>query len=391
MATENLNNVLNLSCKEFFQELDIDKSLKKVGLILAGGTGEKFWPLSNKKKSEHFVHLIGDSTLFQKTYSLISKQIDKDNIYIVSNCQFRSFIQDQISIKEENIINEPLMRQTAPALCLFLTLVEDKYDDNDIICVFPSDQFINRSVDFNFSINIACQAAAKLDALITIGVDPVEPNSHYGYIQYIEDITDIKNNKINETLYKNGVRKSINFVEKPDLETAQRFINSGGFVWNCGILVSKKKILVQTLKNTLKYHYDKFQYIKTLINTEKYWPELENLYKTFNNISIDYGILEKADNIYVVKSTFNWNDLNDWKDLHSISLKDAMNNVFHGDIIAIDTTDSLVISNQKPIAIFGMDDIVAIDTADAILICKKSQSHRLKDLVKHIQKLNIPI
>jgi mannose-1-phosphate guanylyltransferase len=250
------------------------------------------------------VHLLDDTTLFQKTYHLVNKQISNEDIFVVVNEKFKHLILEQSQVKADNIFTEPLMRQTAPALGLALTLIDDKYSDDTIICTFPSDQLIKNHEEFNLSLNVACQAAYELNALITIGIEPNAPAPHFGYIQYSEEQTDKKNNKISNELFDNGVRKSINFIEKPDEETAQRFINSGGFVWNSGMLIAKKSVIIAAYKKFMNYHYSKFQQIKQFYQTENYTSELENLYKTFNKISIDYGILENAANIYVVKSTF---------------------------------------------------------------------------------------
>ena len=174
--------------------------------------------------------LFDDTTMFQKTYQLVNNQISNENIYAVGQEKFKKHILQQTPLLESNIFIEPLMRQTAPALCLALTMIENQYDDNTLICVFPSDQLIRNYEEFNFSLNIAYQAASDLDALVTIGIEPHSPIPYFGYIQYCSEITDKRNHQITEELFRGGLRKSVNFVEKPDEETAQRFLNSGGFV-----------------------------------------------------------------------------------------------------------------------------------------------------------------
>jgi len=174
--------------------------------------------------------LFDDTTLFQKIYKLVSKQIDNENIYAVGSERFKQLVMEQSPLQDSNYFIEPMLRQTAPALGLALTLIDDHYSDDTLICVFPSDQMINNYEEFNSTLEVAYQAAFDLDALVTIGIEPESPAPYFGYIQYCPDINDKRNSGITKELFDGGLRKSINFVEKPDEETAKRFINTGGFV-----------------------------------------------------------------------------------------------------------------------------------------------------------------
>jgi mannose-1-phosphate guanylyltransferase len=365
---------------------------KRIAIILAGGNGKKFWPISDSKIPEQFVYLIDNTTLYQKSVGLISNVFEKDNIYLVINKKLKDLTISQTNlINENNIFVEPLSRQTAPALGLALTHIDEQYDDDAIICVFPSDQLIKNTEEYYFAINNACETAANLDALVTIGIKPDRPVTEFGYIQFADSKSDKRNCKISDELFNNGVRKSINFAEKPDLETAQRFINSGDFVWNSGILIAKKDVLKMTYQRFLHYHYEKFQDIKKSFGAADYLDELENLYKTFNRVSIDYGILENAENIYVVKGSFFWDDVNSWEEIHRVEMKDALDNVMKGNVVAINTTNSFAISNDKLVAIMGLDDVVIVNTDRAILVCKKSETDKIDQLVDFIKNSNIPV
>ena len=365
--------------------------MKKIAIILAGGNGKKFWPISDKETPEQFVYLIDNTTLFQKSINLIATIFDRESIYLVINKKFKELAISQTSfINEKNIFVEPLSRQTAPALGLALTLIDNQYDDDSIVCIFPADQLIKNKEEYYLAINSACEAASDLNALVTIGIKPDRPVTDFGYIQF-DDTQDNTRTNISDKLFKIGIRKSINFAEKPDLETAQRFINSGNFVWNSGILIAKKSVLKMTFQKHLSYHYEKFQKIKKIFNTEQYLDELENLYQTFNKVSIDYGILENAENVYVVKTSFFWDDINSWEEFHRVEMKDALDNVCRGNVIAIDTTDSVAISNDKLVAIMGLDDVVVVNTEKAILVCKKSESNKLDKLVNFINSSNISV
>jgi mannose-1-phosphate guanylyltransferase len=365
---------------------------KKIALILAGGSGKKFWPVSTSDCPEQFVNLVGEATLFQKIYELINSEIISEDIWLVSKDKYIQLILEQIpGVNLSNIIKEPTSRQTASALGLSLALLDDKYSDDTIFCIFPSDQWIKNVEEFNLAMDTACKAAYDLNALVTIGTEPKRPAVHYGYIQYCDEINDELNSLIDEEMYANGLRKSINFAEKPDKKTAQRFIDSGDFVWNSGILVARKDVLFKSFERNMNYHYEQFRNLQKYIGTPEFEGILDRLYKTFNKISIDYGILENADNIYVIKSTFAWSDLNDWDELYRILMKDANDNVLLGNVIDLDCNNTLAISNDKLIAAIGMEDVVIINTEKAILLCKKSEANKTEKIVEYLKTKNIPL
>ncbi|MPM77787.1 Alginate biosynthesis protein AlgA [bioreactor metagenome] len=383
--------------------LDRSSNYKKTALILAGASDSKFWPRSTKKYPEQFICLLEDTSLFQKTFKLINSKFDLENIRIVINDMYKDIALEQINeLKDEFIIIEPFPRHTAPAIGLSLIILDEKYSDDTVFCIFPSDQYVKNIEEFYLSIDVACQAAYLLNGLITIGIEPTRPETHYGYIQYNENnvIKNYGSNQysqadnnfiIPEELFKYGLRKSINFAEKPDKITAQRFIESGDFIWNSGILVARKDVLFNAFEKFLNYHYEQFRSIQKFIGTKEFNEEVTRLYKTFNKISVDYGILESAENVFVVKSTFSWTDLNDWDELYRISLKDALDNVLMGNIIAIDSKNSLAISDDKLIAMLGIDDIVVVNTDNAILLCKRGETRRIDEILEFIKKKNIPL
>jgi len=367
---------------------------KIIALMLSGGSGNKFWPRSTSEFPEQFVHLLEDKSLFQRTYNLITSTVAPENTWIIINEKYKSLALEQVpSLKSEQIITEPLARHTAPAVGLALFLLDKQYADDTVVCIFPSDQYIKNYEEFRYSLDVACNAANDLNGLITIGIEPVRPETHYGYIQYSENenyTIDDNNEKISKELFRGGLRKSINFAEKPDKSTAQRFIYSGDFVWNSGILVARKDVLLNAYEKFLNYHYEQFRHLQSFIGTDNFAEELERLYKTLNKVSIDYGILENAPNVFVVKSTFSWTDLNNWDELHRISLKDASNNVLMGNIISLDSKNTLAISEDKLVALLGLEDVIVINTKDAILLCKKDETYRIDELVDFIKKKNIP-
>jgi len=373
-------------------EQNIDKQnndYQKVAIILSGDSDSLFWPCSTKECPEQFIHLFEDKTLFQKTYETIKAKLEIENIWVVINEKHKHLALEQVKdLNDSNIITEPFGRHTAPAVGLAMMTLDQKYGNDAIFCIFPSDHYIKNIEELHFSIDIAITAAYELEGLITIGIEPDRPETHYGYIQYSDSKENVKSN---DELYNAGLRYSVNFAEKPDKITAQRFINSGDFVWNCGILVARKDVLIESYKKFLNYHYEQFNYLQDFLEKPEYEEELNKLYMTFNKISLDYGILEHADNVYVVKSTFAWTDLHDWDELYRISMKDALDNVLMGDVITLESKNCLILSNEKPVCVIGMDDIIMIDTDKAILLCKKDVSTKVSDLVDFLRKKNIPL
>ena len=361
----------------------------KIAIILSGDADSLFWPRSTKELPEQFVHLLENKTLFQRTYNTIKREVDKEDIWVVINEKHKHLALEQVQdLDADRIITEPFGRHTAPAIGLALAILSQKYSDETIFCIFPSDHYIKNFEELNFSMNIAIKAAYELKGLITIGIEPDRPETHYGYIQYSDSKLDVK---LNDELYDAGLRYSINFAEKPDKITARRFINSGDFVWNCGILVARQDTLLEAYKKYLNYHYEQFNYLQHFIGTPEYEEELNKLYMTFNRISLDYGILEHADNVYVVKSTFTWTDLHDWDELFRISLKDALNNVLVGNVVVLESKNSLIISDEKPVCVLGMEDVIMINTEKAVLLCKRDASTKVAELVDFLRKKNIPL
>ena len=361
--------------------------MKKCALILAGGADLKFWPRSLQSLPKQFVYLIDNTTLFQKTYDIVSKNFEEEDIWIVVNSDYKHIVKEQLPLlNERQIICEPLSRHTAAAIGLVQALLGDKYPSDTVMTIFPSDHYIQNHGEFYIAIETSIQAALELKGIITIGVQPTRPEVQFGYIQYDDD-----NIEFDSKFYKLGLRKSINFAEKPDKITAQRFIDSGDFVWNSGILAVRNDVLSKAYEIFLNYHYEQFNNIKKYINKPEFNIELEKLYKTLNKISIDYGILENAENVFVLEGTFGWTDLNDWDELFRILHKDARNNVISGNIVILNSKNSMVISEEKPVGIVGMEDIILINTEKAILLCKQGEADKVGELVEYMKKNNISI
>ncbi len=350
--------------------------MKKYAVIMAGGLGARFWPRSTEKTPKQFIHLLGDGTMIQNTFERLTAIFPVNDIFVAVNETYLELVKEQLPlVPQKNIIVEPLGKNTAPALGLVSAMLDSQYSNDDIMLAFPSDQVISNLGEFYQSIEIAVQAAAKDNNIVTIGIKPLRPETQFGYIQYNDEKDDL-----NE-LYESGARLCTTFAEKPDKETAKRFLESGDFLWNSGIFIMKQSTFKDSLMKYLPFYAEQFEHLKNFIGTENFDHELEKLYKMFNPISMDYGILEKADNVLVIKSSFTWSDLGNWDELFRLSMKDARNNVIEGDIISLSTTNSIILGDGKMIGVVGIDDAIIIDSPNALLICKRSKSEQVQELV----------
>jgi mannose-1-phosphate guanylyltransferase len=356
--------------------------MKKIALILAGGLGAKLWPRSTEKKPKQYTHMIGEGTLLQNTYERLVNYFDKDDIFVVTGYEHRVITREQLpNLNEENIIYEPFGKNTAPAIALSAHYIRQKnYSDDTIMYVFPSDHNISNLGEFYHSLDIAGGCADFSDDIITIGIHPMRPETKFGYIQ-------IKNgNPGVNPYYESGLKQCLTFAEKPDIGTARRFVESGDFLWNSGIFVWKISTVMAAFRKYLTEINERFIDLVPMFGKDNYVDYLQNIYRQIPSISIDYGILEKAENVRCVKASFNWSDLGNWDELYRISMKDASNNVIKGDVISLNNKNCFVMAQGKMIGIIGCDDLVVIDSDDAILICKKGESEDVQDLVDFLRR-----
>ncbi len=358
------------------------KTADRVALILAGGSGYRLWPRSTDKTPKQFVHLIGDGTMIQNTYSRISKLFPIEDTYIVTTKELYNLVSEQLpDFPSENIIIEPFPRGTAPCLALSNILLEQKYNPNTVVTVLPSDHIIFNLGEFYESLEIGIRAAKEAKGLVTIGVQPTRPETSFGYVQIKKDYRGNLN-----ALFDNGVRYSTTFAEKPDSATAKRFVESGDFLWNSGIFIWEIATFVSSLEKYWREDYSDFNLLREHINKDSFQENLEYTYKQITSISIDYAVLEKADNVFVVQSTFRWSDVGNWDEIYRLSMKDAKNNVLIGDIIPINTSNCLINSNGKLIGVVGVNDLIVIDSDEALLICKRNCSDDVKEIIDFIRR-----
>ena len=345
---------------------------KKYAVIMAGGYGERFWPLSTKKKPKQLLDIIGDKPLIVQTVERINKIISNENILIITNKDLVKPIKKITpNIPEENIIGEPLSKDTAVAIALAAAIIKNK-DPDGVFCVLSADHIIEEIDIFNDTINDSMELASKNNVLITIGIKPTYPATGFGYIK----INGYFKNKKN---YFN----THSFFEKPDIDKAKKYTNDKSFYWNAGIFVWS----VESLENAFeKFSNDHYQFmIKLCVYDQKNQIEqgMENLYPKQKKISIDYALMEKADNIVLTSAKFLWDDVGSWKALENHFNQDEFNNTIIGSADILNSHRNIVYSKNYSVALIGVDDLVIVESEKSILVCKKDDTEQIKLLLNH--------
>lgn len=349
--------------------------MKTTALIMAGGCGERFWPKSRRSLPKQFLSLTSDNkTMIQLTVERILPIIDYQHIYVSTNFEYKKYVLEQLpQIPEENILCEPCRRNTAPGIGLAAIHIEKKYDDA-IMVVLPSDHLIKNSRLFIDSLHNACEVAQKGANLVTIGITPDYPETGYGYIKF-----DSKKNEGNAYSVEN-------FVEKPDLELAKKYLLSEEYIWNSGMFVWKTSTIMYNIKTLLPDMHNGLLEIKESIGSENYKSVLNTAFSRFQSISIDYGVMEKAKNIYTLPGAFGWDDVGSWLAVERINKTNENGNVIKGNVITVNCKNNIIEGSNKLIAAIGMEEVVIVDTDDALLICKKN---RIADIKKVVENLKI--
>ena len=347
-------------------------------VILAGGSGSRFWPKSRKDIPKQLLKILGDDTMIRLTFNRLMKISPIDHILVVASKELAKQIHKEIpEIPKKNYIIEPSGKNTAPAIGL-AALHIFKRDSNAIMGVYPADHIIMGDTKFKTVIHQARKMVEKKASLITIGIKPTFPATGYGYIQY-----DLRKNTELKDVYKVKT-----FAEKPEKETAEQFINSGEFLWNGGMFVWKAEIILLEMKTFLPALHQCLDSIYDALPTSEYGTVLDREWVLIQPESIDYGILEKANNVYVIEADFKWNDLGSWQSLFSVITKNKEQNYYEGDVISLRSNNNLIISPNRLTAVVGVKDMTIINLDDATLIVPHEQSEAVKDVVSMLKSLN---
>lgn len=344
-------------------------------LIMAGGKGTRFWPLSTEEKPKQFLNLIGEETMIQMTVNRIKPIIPIERVFVCTGEMYVDLVKEQLpELPEQNIIVEPEGRNTAPCIALSAFVIKKYYKDANMI-VLPSDHLISDEDEFRNVIKNAYEFVKEnKEAIITLGMEPTRPETGYGYIRYGKDKKEINNHK---------VIKVDAFVEKPNKEKAEAYIKEGNYLWNGGMFLWSADNILKQIEKYSNDTYEALKDIETVAN-EEIQELINNNYHKTEAISIDYAVMEKSDAIYVVPSRFGWDDVGSWEALDRYREKDDKGNVLVGSAKVVDSHESLVISSSHDIVVEGLRDIYVIENDGKILVGNKSNVANVKELKKII-------
>ncbi|MBD0284667.1 MAG: mannose-1-phosphate guanylyltransferase [Bacteroidota bacterium] len=345
--------------------------------IMAGGIGSRFWPMSRVSHPKQFIDILGSGkTLIQQTFERFSPFVPVENIYVITANEYTDITREQLpELPEENILSEPSRKNTAPCIAYISFKLAQKDPDASII-IAPADHLIHNVDKFLAVCSEALCFANQHDALVTLGIKPTYPNTGYGYIQHNSE-------EATPSIYKVKT-----FTEKPNLELAKTFLASGDFLWNAGIFVWKVSRGIEAFHHFLPEMYEVFTAEEDKFNTPEEKAAIEAIYPQCTNISIDFGILEKADNVYVIPASFGWSDLGTWNSAWENGERDYLGNAVSGKhVMIIDATKCVVHApDEKLVVVQGLDDFIVVDTKDALLICHKEKEQEIKEYVADVKR-----
>ncbi len=351
--------------------------MKKTALIMAGGRGERFWPRSRQSLPKQFLSLTDDKkTMLQLTVERILPLVAMEDIFIVTNRGYRELVRAQLpELPEGNILCEPVGKNTAPCIGLGAVHIAKKYGDA-VMMVLPSDHLIKYTSLFLNTLTDACEVAEQGGNLVTLGIAPDCPETGYGYIKFQPE----------QTLGRAfAVEK---FVEKPDLETAKAYLASEQYLWNSGMFIWKTSTILDNLQAHLPETYAGLCKIREAIGTPVEEQVLEREFQGFRAESIDYGVMEKARDIYILSGAFGWDDVGSWLAVSRIKRSNELGNVVEGNVVTVDTRDTIIQGGGKLIAAVGLEDMIVVDSEDALLICEKAHAGDIKKVLENLKICN---
>lgn len=340
-------------------------------LIMAGGKGTRFWPLSTEEKPKQFLNLIGEETMIQMTINRIKPIIPIERIFVCTGEMYVDLVKEQLpELPDRNIIVEPEGRNTAPCIALS-AMVIDRYYKNSNMVVLPSDHLINDEEEFRNTLLAADSFIREKDeAIVTLGMNPTRPEVGYGYIKYS-----------NEVLKSNDFRviKVDAFVEKPNLDTAKKYLREGNYLWNGGMFIWSINNIINQIKMYSPNTYNSLINIME-VREDKLQETINSNYENTEAISIDYAVLEKSKDVYVIPSNFGWDDVGSWEALDRYREKDELGNVLVGESKVVKANNNLVISSNNSVVVEGLDDIYVIESGGKVLVGHKSNVANVKEL-----------
>ena len=349
--------------------------MNRFGVIMAGGGGTRFWPLSRKDLPKQFLNLTGTDLMVNETIDRLAETVNKDNIFIVTNVTQAELMISTTEgrIKKDHVLAEPAARNTAACIGYAAMEIVKKYGDG-IMSIFPSDHYIKDQEGFNAIMEQAIQIAEDTDKLITIGIKPTFPATGYGYIKYVPK-------------KESNFFEVEDFVEKPDVRTAKTYLQEGGYLWNSGMFVWKASTILKHFAALLPDVYACLEEIGDAMSTGMEQESLDRIYPTIPKISIDYGIMERSNDVLVLEGDFGWSDVGSWDALQSLYEPDENGNIIYGEQIHIDTKNCISYAKNKLIAALGVEDLIIVETDDAVLVCHKDKAQDVKRVVEGLGEL----
>ncbi len=354
----------------------MEKNKNHYAIIMAGGIGTRFWPYSRSSYPKQFLDILGvGKSLLQLTYERFLNHFESSNIYIVTNQAYVNLVKNQLpDIPDQCILGEPAIKNTAVCIAYATTKIT-KINTHGVCVVAPSDHLILDENKFMAHIEEAMHYAQKNNALITLGMRPTRPDTGYGYIQYVDDGSSTE------------IYRVKTYTEKPSLEIAQTFIESGDFLWNAGIFVWSLSAIKEAFKHHLPEYYELFKGASKSYFTADEPQVIQRVYEQCRSISIDYGVMEKAGNVFVIPADFGWSDLGTWTSLYENSEKDEKGNVLKGGNIMIYDVENSMMSTttNRLVVVKSVKDLIIVDTPDVLLVCDKNKEQEVKQIVTDIK------
>ena len=345
------------------------------GVVMAGGSGTRFWPLSRKEKPKQLLNLSGKDVLLNEAIDRLSTITSKDNIFIVTNVKqvppVKAVTKDKI--KEENILSEPDARNTAACIGYAAVEILKKYGDG-IMVITPADHYIKNVPELTRLFDLATTTAERTDKLITIGITPTYSSTGFGYIQSENNDSEVK--------------PVLSFKEKPDLKTAEEYIASGDYTWNSGMFVWKASVILGKFREFVPDIYENLIEIQDALGTEKEQETINKIYPNIRKISIDYAVMEpasKKNEVMVIPGNFGWNDIGSWDMLDVLHPTDENGNISIGDVVQIETSNTYIYSTSRTVTALGVEDLIVVETPDAVMVCRKDKSQDVKKIVDAIK------
>ncbi len=354
--------------------------MRITAVIMAGGKGERFWPKSRTHLPKQFLSLTADKeTMIQKTVARLKGISEPDDIFIVTNKMYADLVAEQLpDIPKENVLLEPCGRNTAPCIALAAAVIQNKYGEESIMLVLPSDHLIRYEEMYADTLRQAISVAQSGQRLVTIGITPTYPETGYGYIQFERDTT----------LGMRGVYQVSRFVEKPDIDTAKIYLASRKYLWNSGMFVWRTDTILANMEKFMPEVFAGVSEIAATFGTDEFDAALEEGYEKLPSESVDFGIMEKAEEIYTIPGSFGWDDVGNWLAVERINSTNELGNYVEGDVVTIGTEHSTICGGKRLIAAVGVENLIVVDTDDAILICAKDHTQDVKKVIENLKICN---